>query len=148
MPCKTTSVITTCRSTVVRFALLYLSDVYVVSHTASKLCFLMYNLSSAKVDQESTFPTNTAAFLGRSPHSISLENSGQNAPIILRDGNGAIYPLAKDYVGGIRDPLWLGLPPVQCLSIGIQSLMNVTPNSKNRVAVIGFALQVSQLALL
>lgn len=62
--------------------------------------------------------------------------------MILRDGNGAIYPLAKDCVEGIRDPLWLDLPPMQCLGMSVQALHQVAPNCKNRVAILALAVQV------
>ena len=62
--------------------------------------------------------------------------------MILRDGNGAIYPLAKDCLDGIRDPLWFDLPPLVSLGMGMQSVSNVTSNGKNRIAVIALALEV------
>ena len=61
---------------------------------------------------------------------------------MLQDGNSALYPLAKDCTDGIRDPLWIDLPPIQAMSIGLQSLYNVAPNCKNKVAIIAVALQV------
>ncbi len=67
----------------------------------------------------------------------------QNTPIMLQDGNSALYPLAKDCLEGIRDPLWIDLPPIQAMSIGLQSLYNVAPNCKNKVSIIALALQVS-----
>jgi len=62
--------------------------------------------------------------------------------MILRDGNGAIYPLAKDCLEGIRDPLWLDLPPLVSLGMGMQSVSSATSNGKNRIALIALALEV------
>lgn len=61
---------------------------------------------------------------------------------MLQDGNGAIYPLAKNCIQGVRDPQWLDLLPVHCMNIGVQNLPHVEPPSKNRVAVIALALDV------
>ena len=77
--------------------------------------------------------------------SFNLDDFFQDNPILLRDGNGAVYPLAKDYSDGIRDPLWLDLPPLRCLSLTLQSLMNVGSNQKNRAAIIVLAIEVGQL---
>ena len=65
--------------------------------------------------------------------------------MMLQDGNGALYPLVKDCLEGIRDPLWIDLPPVQTMSIALQSFINVAPNHKNKVAIIAVALQVKIL---
>ena len=65
---------------------------------------------------------------------------------MLQDGNSALYSLAKDCTDGIRDPLWIDLPPIQAMSIGLQSLYNVAPNCKNKVAIIAVALQVRDVS--
>lgn len=68
----------------------------------------------------------------------------QESPIILRDGNGTIYPMAKDCMGGIRDPDWLDLPPITSLGMGVHSLVNLPSNStiKKKAAVIIMAVEV------
>lgn len=50
--------------------------------------------------------------------------------------------MAKDCLDGIRDPLWLDMVPLHSLGMGIQSLPNVAPTSKNRVAVVALVLEV------
>lgn len=74
----------------------------------------------------------------------------QESPIILRDGNGTIYPMAKDCMGGIRDPDWLDLPPIASLGIGVHSLANLPNNStiKKKAAVIIMAVEVLAVLLL
>lgn len=69
----------------------------------------------------------------------------QESPIILRDGNGTIYPMAKDCMGGIRDPEWLDLPPIKSLGMGVHSLANLPSNStiKKKAAIIIMAVEVS-----
>lgn len=68
----------------------------------------------------------------------------QESPIILRDGNGTIYPMAKDCMGGIRDPDWLDLPPISSLGMGVHSLVNLPANStiKKKAAIIIMAVEV------
>lgn len=62
---------------------------------------------------------------------------------LLQDGNCAIYPLAKDCIDSIRDPLWLDLSPAVCIGIGMHSLPNVGAAQKNKVAVIVLVLEVA-----
>lgn len=68
----------------------------------------------------------------------------KESPIILRDGNGTIYPMVKDWVGGIRDPDWLDLPPINSLGMGVHSLANLPSNStiKKKAAIIIMAVEV------
>lgn len=66
----------------------------------------------------------------------------QELLVQLQDGNGAIYPLAKDYNSGIRDPMWLNLPPVRCLGMRVQALPNTILSQKNKAAVIVLAVEV------
>lgn len=69
----------------------------------------------------------------------------QTAPLILRDGNGAIYPVAKDCLDGIRDPLWFDMAPLCSLNMAIQSLPSAGTLSKSRLAIIALALEVCPL---
>lgn len=75
---------------------------------------------------------------------IKLFFQMQESPIILRDGNGTIYPMAKDCMGGIRDPDWLDLPPISSLGMGVHSLTNLPANStiKKKAAIIIMAVEV------
>lgn len=52
--------------------------------------------------------------------------------------------MAKDCMGGIRDPDWLDLPPIASLGIGVHSLANLPNNStiKKKAAVIIMAVEV------
>lgn len=53
--------------------------------------------------------------------------------------------MAKDCMGGIRDPDWLDLPPIASLGMGVHSLANLPSNStiKKKAAVIIMAVEVS-----
>lgn len=52
--------------------------------------------------------------------------------------------MAKDCMGGIRDPDWLDLPPITSLGMGIHSLTNLPANSsiKKKAAVIVMTVEV------
>ncbi|XP_046357083.2 E3 ubiquitin-protein ligase UBR5-like isoform X2 [Haliotis rufescens] len=116
--------------------------IHVIARSGSRLNYLVYNLSSGKVEQNCLFPTDASSFLGLGTSDIKLHNSGsQDVPSPLQDGNGAIYPMAKDCLEGIRDPMWLDLPPVRCLNVRVQSLSNTGANMKNRAAIIALAVQ-------
>lgn len=52
--------------------------------------------------------------------------------------------MAKDCMGGIRDPDWLDLPPISSLGMGVHSLANLPANStiKKKAAIIIMAVEV------
>ncbi|VDH90552.1 E3 ubiquitin-protein ligase EDD1, partial [Mytilus galloprovincialis] len=115
--------------------------IHVIARSGSKLSYMVYNLTSGKVDQDAPFPTDTQAFMGSLRSDITLHNTGDELLVQLRDGNGAIYPLAKDSNDGIRDPMWLNLPPIRCLGMRVQGLTNTILNQKNKAAVIVLAVE-------
>jgi len=107
-----------------------------------KLIWKSYNLSTGKGETESGFPTDTSAFLGIDPNLISLNCTCDNEFMsILRDGNGTMYPLVKDYLEAIKDPVSLDLPPVRCIGLGIHALPHVGTQQKNQVGVLVMALE-------
>ncbi|XP_063230682.1 E3 ubiquitin-protein ligase UBR5 isoform X3 [Bacillus rossius redtenbacheri] len=123
--------------------------IHAIVKTGMKLSYVLYNLSSGRPEQDSPFPSDTASFMGLEPRNISLINAGETSEsvLILRDGNGTIYPLAKDCVESIRDPLWLDLPPVRCMGAGTHALsVASSANLKNQVALVVLALE-SQLLM-
>ena len=108
-----------------------------------RIMFKSYNLSSGKVESESPFPTDASAFLGLDPSLIRLHCSSGGDTVesmnILRDGNGTLYPLVKDSLDAIKDPLLLDLPPIKCLGLGIHALPHVGASQKNQVGVLVLA---------
>ncbi|XP_033727140.1 E3 ubiquitin-protein ligase UBR5-like isoform X1 [Pecten maximus] len=119
--------------------------IHVICRSGARLSYLVYNLTTGKVEQDSVFPTDAQAFMGSHRSDITLHNTGDELLVQLQDGNGAIYPLAKDCTEGIRDPLWLNLPPVRCLGMRVQSLNNMIPNMKNKAAVLVLAVELQVL---
>ncbi|TRY88597.1 hypothetical protein DNTS_029996 [Danionella cerebrum] len=97
--------------------------VHAVLKTGSWVRYCVFDLATGKAEQENHFPTSNLAFLGQNERNVAIFTAGQESPIILRDGNGTIYPMAKDCMGGIRDPDWLDLPPIASLGMGKQTLM-------------------------
>ncbi|KAI0232893.1 E3 ubiquitin-protein ligase UBR5 [Lamellibrachia satsuma] len=115
--------------------------IHLVTRNGPRITYLVYNLSTGKLDQESLSPTDATAFVGRSDKHIQLHNGGERTPVILQDGNKAVYPLAKDCLSGVRDPCWLNLPSIQSIGLCVHSLPNVAPNFKNKLCVIALALE-------
>ncbi|KAJ8980295.1 hypothetical protein NQ317_005215 [Molorchus minor] len=117
--------------------------VHAVVRNGAKLSYVIYNISSGRIEQDNLFPSDTAAFMGLYPQHINLVCAGESSEtiLILRDGNNTVYPLAKDCADAIRDPQFLDLPPVKCLAAGTLALSGTTMNMKNQVAIIVFALE-------
>ncbi|XP_072562057.1 E3 ubiquitin-protein ligase UBR5 isoform X7 [Paramormyrops kingsleyae] len=117
--------------------------VHAVLKTGSWVRYCVFDLATGKAEQENNFPTSSLAFLGQNERNVAIFTAGQEAPVILRDGNGTIYPLAKDCMGGIRDPDWLDLPPISSLGMGVHSLTNIPTNStiKKKAAVVILAVE-------
>lgn len=123
--------------------------IHAIVKTGSKLSYVLFNVSTGRVEQDSPFPCDTAAFLGLDSHAVNLTSTGESGQsvLLLRDGNSAICPLAKDCVEAIRDPHWLDLPPIRCIGTGIHALTAVaaSTNLKNQVALIVLALESQTL---
>ncbi|XP_051575076.1 E3 ubiquitin-protein ligase UBR5 isoform X6 [Myxocyprinus asiaticus] len=121
--------------------------VHAVLKTGSWVRYCIFDLATGKAEQENNFPTSNLAFLGLSERNVAIFTAGQESPIILRDGNGTIYPMAKDCMGGIRDPDWLDLPPIASLGMGVHSLVNLPSNStiKKKAAIIIMAVEKQTL---
>ncbi|XP_043117857.1 E3 ubiquitin-protein ligase UBR5 isoform X7 [Puntigrus tetrazona] len=121
--------------------------VHAVLKTGSWVRYCVFDLATGKAEQENHFPTSNLAFLGQSERNVAIFTAGQESPIILRDGNGTIYPMAKDCMGGIRDPDWLDLPPIASLGMGVHSLVNLPSNStiKKKAAIIIMAVEKQTL---
>ncbi|CAG0903813.1 unnamed protein product, partial [Cyprideis torosa] len=100
------------------------SGIHAISRSSDGgLSYTLLNLTSGKADRESPFPTDPKGFIA--PRNISLRCAGDIASAeseclsLMLDGNRTLYPIAKDCTEAIRDPWWLDLPPVQCLSSGV-----------------------------
>lgn len=117
--------------------------IHAIVRSGTKLSYVLYNISSGRAEQDNPFPSDTASFMGLYPQHISLTSAGEcsESILILRDGNSTIYPLAKDCAEAVRDPQWLDLPPVRCVSAGTLALSVTSQNMKNQVALIVMALE-------
>lgn len=49
--------------------------------------------------------------------------------------------MAKDCADAVRDPQWLDLPPVKCVTAGTLALNITSSNMKNQVALVVLALE-------
>ena len=85
------------------------------------------------------------------PESMNFTSTGrmsflcyfQSWPVLLRDGNSAFYPLAKSCTSSIRDPSWLDLTPLRCMSMCVQNIHNAPSVGKNKALVLAMVLEVS-----
>ncbi|XP_054747498.1 E3 ubiquitin-protein ligase hyd isoform X1 [Anastrepha obliqua] len=97
--------------------------IHVIKKNGSKISYSLFNLYNSKQEQSCQFPTDCVSFLGANPNNISIicnnDNSGNTSNILVCDGNRALYPIAKDCLGSIKDPQWLDLPPVKSVSMGM-----------------------------
>ncbi|KAH3897177.1 hypothetical protein DPMN_021362, partial [Dreissena polymorpha] len=121
--------------------------IHVVAKSGVRLSYVVYNLSSGKVERESVFPTEAQAFMGCRRSNITLHNPGEDSFVQLRDGNGALYPFARDCTEGIKDPMWLDLPPVRCLAMKTHFLRDILPSTQKNKAML-FVLAVEHQYLL
>ncbi|XP_038051829.1 E3 ubiquitin-protein ligase UBR5-like [Patiria miniata] len=121
--------------------------VHVLVNVRSSLLYQLYELMSSRPSQESPFPTKTRSFLGKSPETIRIHTGREDSVTLLQDGNGALYPLAKNSLGGIRDPIWFDLPPARCLALGTHALTHgiFGSNVKTKAAVLVLAIETQGL---
>lgn len=113
----------------------------IVKHSG-KIHYAMFNLNSGRQEQDSVFPSDVNAFMGIQPRQISLTcaaDTSTESVLLLRDGNSAIYPLAKDCMNAIKDPQLLDFPQVRCIATITLSLPTLESNLKSQLAVVVMA---------
>ncbi|XP_069354271.1 E3 ubiquitin-protein ligase UBR5 isoform X7 [Maniola hyperantus] len=91
----------------------------VVRRPGGALAYAVYAVGTTRALTDSTFPTDHSALLGCSNgQAIQLTTAaeGSEPVVMMLDGNGAIYPVARDCVGAVREPPPLNLPPARALS--------------------------------
>ncbi|XP_074597147.1 E3 ubiquitin-protein ligase hyd isoform X2 [Brevipalpus obovatus] len=116
--------------------------IHAIVKNGSKLSYAVLSVTSGKIEQDCVFPTDSSSFFGQNQALISLHCYGESETItLLRDGNGALYPLAKDCTDSIREPISLDMAPAQAIGIGVCPIKDGIPNQKNQVAVIALALE-------
>ncbi|XP_072935848.1 E3 ubiquitin-protein ligase hyd isoform X3 [Epargyreus clarus] len=91
----------------------------VVRRPGGALAYAVYAVGTTRALTDSTFPTDNSALLGYSNgQAIQLATAaeGSEAVVMMLDGNGALYPVARDCVGMVREPPPLNLPPARALA--------------------------------
>ncbi|XP_059176788.1 E3 ubiquitin-protein ligase UBR5-like isoform X3 [Physella acuta] len=122
--------------------------IHIISRSGSRLYYSYHNLSTGKMDHNCLFPTSADAFLGTKASDVCLQTCGippPQASLVLCDGNGAIYPLAKDCNENIRDPIWLDLPPVTSVAIKVQKLPSLAAVGKESALIMAFTVKHQSL---
>ncbi|XP_073983563.1 E3 ubiquitin-protein ligase hyd isoform X3 [Rhodnius prolixus] len=109
----------------------------------SRISYMLFNLTTGRIEQDSPFPSDTDSFMGIEPGNISLTSTGEmsDSVLLLRDGNSTLCPLAKDSVDSIRDSQWLDLPPLKCIAAAAHALPVSNSSLKTQAAVIILAIQ-------
>lgn len=115
--------------------------IHTIMKTGTALHYSLFNLSGGRMGKSSNFPTDLNSFMGKSPQNISLMCAGDQVEsiLILRDGNKTIYPLAKDCLEAVRDPLWMDLPPLSCVAATPVTIQSANANSKTQVTLLVLA---------
>ncbi|KAH9510695.1 E3 ubiquitin-protein ligase ubr5 [Dermatophagoides farinae] len=98
-----------------------------------RLSYLQINIVSGRIEHDNKLSIEYSTFFGSgtNPKSslIRLFSAGENEQttvVLCRDGNGTLYPLAKDCTNMvIREPISLNLGPISTIGLGIFSLQNI-----------------------
>nr|XP_027205852.1 E3 ubiquitin-protein ligase UBR5-like isoform X2 [Dermatophagoides pteronyssinus] len=98
-----------------------------------RLSYLQINIVSGRIEHDNKLSIEYSTFFGSgtNPKSslIRLFSAGENEQttvVLCRDGNGTLYPLAKDCTNMvIREPISLNLGPISTVGLGIFSLPNI-----------------------
>ncbi|OTF79788.1 E3 ubiquitin-protein ligase UBR5-like protein, partial [Euroglyphus maynei] len=98
-----------------------------------RLSYLQINIVSGRIEHDNKLSIEYSTFFGSgtNPKSslIRLFSAGENEQttvVLCRDGNGTLYPLAKDCTNMvIREPISLNLGPISTIGLGIFSLPNI-----------------------
>ncbi|KAJ2943793.1 hypothetical protein O0L34_g8113 [Tuta absoluta] len=91
----------------------------VVRRPGGTLAYAVYAVGTTRALTDSTFPTDNSALLGHSNgQAIQLATAaeGSEPVVMMLDGNSALYPVARDCVGMVREPPPLNLPPARALA--------------------------------
>ncbi|KAJ0181281.1 hypothetical protein K1T71_003366 [Dendrolimus kikuchii] len=91
----------------------------VVRRPGGTLAYAVYAVGTTRALTESAFPTDNNALLGYSNgQAIQLVTAAEGSePVVMMvDGNGALYPVARDCVGMVREPPPLNLPPARAIA--------------------------------
>ncbi|XP_045510523.1 E3 ubiquitin-protein ligase UBR5 isoform X7 [Colias croceus] len=91
----------------------------VVRRPGGALAYAVYAVGTTRALTDSVFPTDHTALLGHSNgHLIQLATAaeGSEPVVMMLDGNSALYPIARDCVGMVREPPPLNLAPARAIT--------------------------------
>lgn len=54
----------------------FISGIHVIARSGVRLNYIVYNLSTGKIERDSVFPTEAQAFMGSHRSDITLQNPG------------------------------------------------------------------------
>ncbi|XP_053600812.1 E3 ubiquitin-protein ligase UBR5 [Plodia interpunctella] len=117
----------------------------VVRRPGGALAYAVYAVGTTRALTDSTFPTDHSALLGYSNGAaiqLATAAEGSEPVVVMLDGNSALYPVARDCVGMVREPPPLDLPPARALAA------HAVPLHPHSAAVSHHAALKSQVALI
>lgn len=118
------------------------NGIHCIIKKKSKLSLVTISVTSGRIDQDWSFPTDPVAFVADKPSLVAIFTAGENEiTTLVRDGNGTIYPVAKDCTDSVRDPLTIDMGPANAVGIGINPIRDSSDGQKNQVAVIVLCLK-------
>lgn len=60
------------------------AGIHLIARSGSRLSYTIYNLTTGKVEQDATFPTDAQTFLGENRSDITLHNTGDVSSVQRR----------------------------------------------------------------
>lgn len=125
------------------------NGIHAIVKNGNKIEYKMYQLASGKTTKSLSFSTDPNAFLGRDPSLITLYACGENdVAVTLRDGNGCLYPLAKDFLESLRDPQPLDMAPMQALGMAVHPVRDASRSHPTLVMAVALENQILMPAIL
>ncbi|XP_031552973.1 E3 ubiquitin-protein ligase UBR5-like isoform X3 [Actinia tenebrosa] len=119
--------------------------VHVLLKSSSSVRYALYSLASSKPEAGGTMPADCSTFLSQTgSRDIKLRSTGCDSLLMMTDPNGTLFPLCRNFIGSIKDPTWIDIPPLQCLGVGVTSLRPGT-ECKSRAIVVVMAMEPQKL---
>ncbi|ESN90470.1 hypothetical protein HELRODRAFT_71154 [Helobdella robusta] len=119
---------------------------HILASAPTRIMYLYYNMNTCKMEQTCTFTVDPLSFMASSENDPTIYNCDEpNTPLLLRDGNGALYPMLKNCLNGIKDPLWYDMSPLRSLHMSSHFVHNYSTNLKTKIAIIALVNEAQML---
>lgn len=96
---------------------------HIISKSGFRISYQLINIVTGRIENDNKLAIENVDLFKNSPNQIRLFSAGENEQttvVLCRDGNGTLYPLAKDCTNTvIRQPISLNLGPVNSIGLGV-----------------------------